>query len=459
MRSKYLILFLLACVLFFTNNGWTQEHVFFWGEELGVGARAMAMGGAYVGVADDYSAVYWNPAGIGQMRRMEFNLGFNHNMVSNKASFLGNQYDATGSTTRMNSLGFIFPIPTYRGSLVFGFGYNKVRDYDNVLEIEGFNPHYAAFPDIVVPTYTDWITDVNDSLLQNESILEEGSRNQYTLSAAVEMQENFYIGVSMNIVRGRNDYGLHFVESDVRNLYRYFNESEKNVSDLDYWDYNQSIATDFNATNWKFGILYHMGQALRVGATVTTGTHYKLKENWSEDWKEYYDTAIEPAEYDDSGNYEYEIREPYTFGLGASYRVSNLLLSGALDYKDWSQAKFLTEPSVSSVSMAEVNRAIRSGLKAVTTMRFGVEYYVPILLARVRAGYFNQPSPYKNVELRPKKNFYSAGVSFMLDKQVMMDVAYVTGKWKQQTSDDLTNDPTLEDKKFSKLIGTLSIRF
>ena len=263
----------------------------------------------------------------------------------------------------------------------------------------------------------------------------------------------------MNIIRGRNDYGVHFVESDVRNLYSYFNESEKEMSDLDYWDYNRNIGTEFKATNFKFGILYHMGKALRVGATLTTNTRYKLKETWSEDWKEYYDTATEAAAYDYSSNWSYEIREPYAFGLGASYHVSNLLLSAALDYKDWSQAKFLNEPPVASVTMAEVNRAIRSDLKAVTTMRFGAEYYVPILLARVRAGYFNQPSPYKNVELRPKRNYYSAGISFMLDKQVMMDVSYLTGKWKQKSSDDLTVEPTLEDKKFSKLIGTLSIRF
>jgi len=32
--------------------------------EIGVGARAMAMGGAYGAVANDASALYWNPAGI-----------------------------------------------------------------------------------------------------------------------------------------------------------------------------------------------------------------------------------------------------------------------------------------------------------------------------------------------------------------------------------------------------------
>jgi len=29
-----------------------------------VGTRAQGMGGAFVGVADDASAVYWNPAGL-----------------------------------------------------------------------------------------------------------------------------------------------------------------------------------------------------------------------------------------------------------------------------------------------------------------------------------------------------------------------------------------------------------
>ncbi|OPZ66769.1 MAG: hypothetical protein BWY83_02803 [bacterium ADurb.Bin478] len=47
----------------------------------------------------------------------------------------------------------------------------------------------------------------------------------------------------------------------------------------------------------------------------------------------------------------------------------------------------------------------------------------------------------------------------MMDKQVMLDLAYITGSWKQESSDDLTYATTLEDKDFSKLIGTLIIRF
>ncbi|MFQ5825254.1 MAG: PorV/PorQ family protein [bacterium] len=39
---------------------------------LGVGARALGMGGAFVGIADDPSATFWNPAGLYQIRNYQF---------------------------------------------------------------------------------------------------------------------------------------------------------------------------------------------------------------------------------------------------------------------------------------------------------------------------------------------------------------------------------------------------
>jgi len=45
--------------------------------EFGVGARACSLGEAFTGLADDFSAIYWNPAGIAQIQDLEFN--FMHN--------------------------------------------------------------------------------------------------------------------------------------------------------------------------------------------------------------------------------------------------------------------------------------------------------------------------------------------------------------------------------------------
>ena len=39
--------------------------------EIGVGPRAVAMGGAFVGLADDATAAYWNVAGLGRMQKGE----------------------------------------------------------------------------------------------------------------------------------------------------------------------------------------------------------------------------------------------------------------------------------------------------------------------------------------------------------------------------------------------------
>jgi len=63
----------------------------------GFGARALGMGGAYVAIANDYSAPYWNPAGItransiylGGMRYDKFGLGLNLDYLSGGLKFLG----------------------------------------------------------------------------------------------------------------------------------------------------------------------------------------------------------------------------------------------------------------------------------------------------------------------------------------------------------------------------------
>lgn len=45
--------------------------------KIGIGARPLALGEAYVALADDINAIYWNPAGLVQLRRQE--TGFTYN--------------------------------------------------------------------------------------------------------------------------------------------------------------------------------------------------------------------------------------------------------------------------------------------------------------------------------------------------------------------------------------------
>ena len=61
----------------------------------GIGARALAMGGAFVAVADDATAVCWNPAGLAQLDDTRlagmstdlYGLGITHQYVGATTSF------------------------------------------------------------------------------------------------------------------------------------------------------------------------------------------------------------------------------------------------------------------------------------------------------------------------------------------------------------------------------------
>ena len=55
---------------------------------MGAGARALAMGGAFTGIADDASACYWNPAGIGQLKLAQIVASYQFLSMSRQYSYL-----------------------------------------------------------------------------------------------------------------------------------------------------------------------------------------------------------------------------------------------------------------------------------------------------------------------------------------------------------------------------------
>ena len=55
---------------------------------MGLGARAFGMGGAFVGLADDSTAAYWNPAGLIQLEKPEVSLMYSVLSLDRKYNFL-----------------------------------------------------------------------------------------------------------------------------------------------------------------------------------------------------------------------------------------------------------------------------------------------------------------------------------------------------------------------------------
>ncbi|CUT05986.1 UPF0164 family protein, partial [Candidatus Kryptobacter tengchongensis] len=57
--------------------------------EIPVGGRATAMGGSFVAIANDASAIYWNPSGISRFNRIEAIFQFTNWLADTKFGFIG----------------------------------------------------------------------------------------------------------------------------------------------------------------------------------------------------------------------------------------------------------------------------------------------------------------------------------------------------------------------------------
>jgi hypothetical protein len=195
---------MLLCLLLFPIFLSAQNVPFLWGHSWGVGARAMAMGGAYTAVSDDYSSLYYNPAGMGQTRKTCLSTSLSFLSMENKAMFLGAQTSETSSYTRLNDLGLCLPIPASRGSLAFGIGYHRTRLFDNGM-LTSNTVKASQLQSPLEPQY--------EAKWENERI-EEGALSNTSIGMSIEMGPGLFLGAALHIWGGDDDYTWQFREID-----------------------------------------------------------------------------------------------------------------------------------------------------------------------------------------------------------------------------------------------------
>src|SRR3989339_491111 len=94
MKRKILICaigFINLCNLCLANTGASFLNI-------GTSARAISMGGAYVGVADDANAISYNPAGLSQLNRNEITAQHTEWISDVKHDFLAGAFPLRNST-------------------------------------------------------------------------------------------------------------------------------------------------------------------------------------------------------------------------------------------------------------------------------------------------------------------------------------------------------------------------
>jgi len=428
------------------QSGYAQEEIFSLGFQLGTGARALAMGGAYTSLGGDYSASFWNPAALTDIKKIEVYGSLSHLMRENTTQFsiFGVENDA--SFTKLNDLGVAYPVPTARGSLVFSFGFTRIKTYDSNFAFDWFN----ETPD--------------DEVNQAWREFEDGGLNAWTLAGAVDVSPNASLGLGLNFWTGGSDFEATFREVDSEEIYTF-----------DAFTVEDNLNTDITGFNVKGGALFKISSIMRLGATLATPIKFKVKEDFST----FEELLFDDGAFDDtldSGVFDYRIRSPWTFTGGASLHFLNFVLSGDIEYNDWSQVQYKSEPPIFGLTESEANRLIRDNYRPTTRYRFGTEFTLPLTGISLRAGYFLDPVILRNrpsretalgdffgIRLSPEdKQFYSAGLGFLLDKQVKLDITYVHGFWKSFNSglpqtDDIGD--YVEDIKVNKVFVSMAFRF
>ncbi len=439
----------------------------------GVGARALGMGNAYTGVSNDFSALYWNPAGLAQMEYGEFSFGLSQFNHRNTSTFFGVNEAYSNNATNLNSLGLTLPVEVRRGALVFGFGYQRGGNFTTGLSFNGFNPRssiiqsYApndglypadmTLPEYLKLAYADTNTGrydspIADSVTQSGQVLEGGGINQWSFGGAMDVAKNVSVGVTLTYATGTYKYDRSYRETDSRNVYTRF------PFDFDQLTLDEFVESDLSGFGAKFGLMYRVPEKFRFGIAVKTPVSYQVSESFGTRASSYFDNGdVYPTNgpYQSDGSNEYDVVTPWVFSAGASVVLEDLLISGDVEYTDWTQLEFADAPA----SLIALNKTIKKIFRPTAMLRGGLEYNVAAIGLRLRGGFIYSPSPFDGDPSSFDQKSVTGGLGLLLSESTMLDLGYAHGWWRSYRTNYAGPSLVDESVKTNTVVATFSYRF
>jgi long-subunit fatty acid transport protein len=412
---RFLPIFLCAalfCALLLNVPGVMADESIQLTERFGIGARPMGMGGTGIAVAEDFSALYWNPAGLAQIRRIEFSGGFSHQKYHVTNTYYGTTEDDSENNTHLNSLGLVFPVPTYRGSLVFALGVGRVENFDALFVQRGYVPA--------------------DDRLEHGREVQSGGLFAWSLGGAVDVSPTLSLGAAIALLDGDYNYDWDASFADINNVYN------KPPNDYDTTYIHDTKTVDFDGVSLQVGGLLRLNRYLRAGMTIHSPVSYDLSGEAEErTWDVFDDGTVD--RYTDSYYFQNEISTPWEFGFGLAWSIPTLLFAGDLRYADWSQMKFNDQP------LQEYDETLSWSL--------GGEYVLPRLGMKFRAGYASDPIAFNVPDILEDRDLYSLGAGFLVGQVMTLDVAWVKSSWKTAQTN------LVEKREVERLFLSMAYRF
>jgi long-chain fatty acid transport protein len=372
----------------------------------GVGSRANALGGAFVGLADDYSAVYWNPAGITQIKGMELTGSLQDavTLASRDGSIYfdgspgqedGNRFAiaTVGATsegqTRLAPGLFFYMDPGPARALVdkVGLAVYTLSDYgvtwkgSDVLNQSDLAAPGGGF-DLRILT-----ANVPDS---------ESRVKTYVISPVIarEILPGLSVGVTANIAYS------HFLLKQVHfEQTSYFAEFPEPTPDEWWLILTPYQATD-DATGWGYGatagVLYRASSRLSVGVSARSPMTIKYDGT--------YGLKVEAAEEEFKEKYkeDFEIRYPLWVGGGIAYRdflADGLTITADVDWTRWSNiqriARTVDWPEGTEDELLSALEVTRMNWEDTFEYSVGLDYRVG-RSTNIGLGFKHSPSPVPN---------------------------------------------------------------
>lgn len=365
----------------------------------GFDARVMAMGGAALANATSGSATNYNPAALARIHRIELSLGLSHQRSRNNteappvaALALGNPVVPTERTinnTRFNSAWAVLPVPTYRGSLVFGVSGVRAKNFDRAFERRTLDSVSAA--------------DFRRTFVSER---ESGGLYAWSVGGAVDMSPNVSLGATLILWTGTDAFAssgsLDSAAGGPPGTFRFADNIEDRY-------------TGFTA---RVGALIQPNRMLTLGFTVDSPSWFSIDEDKIFRQTDTTGQLVESPQ----PLFQYDLIHPFAFGAGAKVNIAGLTLAGDLGFTDWSQMEYRNTPDARLQS-----DSLQQNYRDVLRINLGAEYTIPVTGVSLRAGFLSDPLPFKSSVIQTNRKFFTFGAGFLVDQVLTLDAAVVLG--------------------------------
>jgi len=444
---------------------------------MGGTARSTAVGGAFGAVGADFSSLSINPAGMGVYKKSEISFSPALYYSKNINTYLGSESEDFKYSVNLSNFGMVFSAPLSSvasdkpqwKSVQFGFGFNKLANFNNNITIEGNNQStslvdiilnkangvapanldpfdtqlaYDAYiinpDDVFNNTYKSDLT--NGDIIQRKTINTRGGINEWAFSFSGNYNDVLYVGGTLGLVGLSYREDSQYDEIDRMDTMKLF----KSMTIKD------NLSTDGSGINFKFGIIAQPVKFIRIGAAIHTPTFfYRIEDKYTRNFSSNIDTmsyVLDPVE----SEFKYEINTPLRLLGNIAFLINKSgFISFDYEYTDYSTARMRS----TDYSFFAENNNIKNLYKATHNFRGGVEYTLnPFIL---RAGYAHYMSPFKSDTLNNyQRDIFSGGIGFR-NTHYFLDFTYAYSKsdGKYYLYDGAVSDQKISTSNFILSMG------